>query len=482
MVHCPHTFSPQVHELILDPITAKIIHCGECCGSIKMCNNQNCKAYNRYVAEFCTTCGDELKIDSVFDETKLVSGVHKRIDSSSEYQLSKLLGNNEEDEPLFWLAGYDGVFIFTHDKYAKKTPPNLYYIPNYKFQQGVGKRLPSDTGIPVFTQWVQLPEVSKQGLFIPTNKSLHYFPAHGSDKKYEHKVWGTSKAETILSIAIGKSGNPSILVKNSDNKLVILEGNTQSGIWGAGNHRYELGSNAGSGTAYLITADNSPNDYWIYNGTNLIHYETKARGIVSEDTIKEGVTMPLLLNERIEKGYFRPFVTENDSDPLKFVIPILPSSSANVVVGILPKGNCSPRRINDGDQRLLWIKPYATGEGFSVGFAGYIKGFVGSDQKWEIKKDNVESLPPVMMPRWIAVLTSAANNRIDSSPTLKIMFEPVNQDKGVYIPDNDQCRSGDITKKGTAEQYLPPLYFDGNLFFAITSKKITTVYITQVSA
>ena len=483
MVYCPHTFTPQNHVLDLIRSTAEIMRCGVCSGGIRMCNNQKCLTHNRYPAKFCTACGDELEASSLpIDETKLVNAVNERAKEPLEYQLNKVLGNTEEDEPLLWLAGNDGVFIFTLNQNTKETPLNLYYISSYEFQQGVGKKLPNEGGIPEYSQWTQLPLVSKQGLFIPTNKSLHYFPSHGSDEQYEHKIWKTNEAETILSIAVDKSGTPAILIKNSDNKLAILEGNTQNRMWGAKNHRYDLDSDdVGSGALCLITLDSRPNNYWVYSGTNLIHYHTKSRQVVSKKTIKMGGSIPFLLKERISKSYFMPFVTEDaPNNTLKFVLPVLNSVSTNATVNVLPEGAISPRRINDDDQQYLWVKPYLNNGGFAVGFSGCIKGFIGEQKQWEIKKDNTEPLPLVMMPQWLAAFTSPTNPTAALSNS-SIIFIPAKQHKGMYMPNNDQSRTGRVDKKGIPLLNLAPLYFDGNMFFALTNGKTTTIYEIQVS-
>jgi len=340
--------------------------------------------------------------------------------------------------------------------------------------------LANGKALPNFTYWTQEPIVSVQGLFISTQRALHYFPSHGYEKKYKHQVWRPNEEEVILSIAIEKTKNPSILIKDNCNELVILEGNVQSGDWGAGERRYETGIKASNG-AYLITSEKYANEYWIYDGLTLVRYQTTTREVVSSITIKGGKKIPFYFDEKLKFNYFTPFITVDKQTTLKAVIPITTSLDDKVRVGVLPDGNTLPRMINDEDQHL-WVKAYPGNGGFSLGLSESIKGYVGDQVKWRINKPKTTSFPAIMMKNWLATLVQFNTiPREGAKATSAIIFIPASLIKGNYTPDERKIMTGHIDVDGMPIPGLPPLYYNGDIFIALRDRKITTIYQIHVS-
>lgn len=479
MTYCPHTFNPSSHELNTRPSTSSPQKCDECDGYLLTCGN--CSAPNRLAAIYCTTCSRKIETNGAIDDSSLVKGVSSRVNDSSEYRLDKVLRCSVDEKPLLWISGDEGVFIFTHNPNASTYQISLSYIPDFIFKQGHGQSLVTGNILPNFTEWAQRPIVSTQGLFIPTNYALHYFPSHGYEKKYEHQIWKPNEGESILSIAIEQTKNPSILIKDSDNKLVILEGNTQSGAWGVGNKRYETEIEAGNGAAYLITTKSFVHDYWIYDGLSLIRYSTETKEIVSSFTIKSGEKIPSSFNEKIKRGYFPPFILEDKQSILKSVLPITTPLDNKVRVGVLPDGNTSPRMIND-EHPHIWIKAYPGKDGFALGLPETVKGYAGDQEKWRINKAKTTSFPAILTKNWLATLVLTDNNPRDGTKaTPAIIFVPASLIKGNYIAEERKMMTGKIENNGTPVPGLPPIYSNGDIFIALENRRETTIYQIQIS-
>lgn len=401
MPSCPHTSSPQPHEIVID--RGLVSTCRTCGGLVKIC--PHCSAVNREAARFCVQCGHQpappASLSTLLPPGQIREGLKAAVESP--VTLHAAFGLPAEAQPVVWDADRSGAFLFSARD--PLSPARVDLLDHRQQRNARGTALCD--ALPPSEEWLARPLVSPHGIFLATTEVLHALAAHGYDAPFHPIQWRPGGGRSIVAVGGGAAGEVHLLLREAHGRLSVATGNGQSGDW---RHRFTIDLDAPVDRGGFLgvlpagtTASGDEGGFWVLSGETLLVVDEQGSPILRCPLPMLPQSLLPRWRQRLGKGQFDPLLLSGAGGAPTLAFPHA-AGATGIGVGIVQFED--PPRITRPTpyEPTGWVDRDWDGYGLLTGKDGAIERFNGSQRAWHLATESRVNVPALSAEKWLIAL------------------------------------------------------------------------------